>query len=77
MVVYIDGLCAGGATNGGPAAVVTTGTAEEPVRVEVCQAKGDEHTSLYGEEERALRLGIEWIESSLLHRLALTTPSQA
>ena len=75
VVVYTDGSCAGGTSNGGAAAVVTTGTAEEPVRVEVCQAKGDEHTSSYGEEERALRLGIEWTAMHPQPKVAFCTDS--
>ena len=60
--IYTDGSCTGGVRNGGAAAVVTTGTFDEPVCIGVIEAKGDEHTSSYKEEKRALGLGIQWLE---------------
>ena len=75
IVVYTDGSCAGGTSKGGAAAVVTSGPAEEPHPVEVCQAKGDKHTSSYCEEERALRLGIEWTAAHPQQKVAFCTDS--
>ena len=60
-VIYTDGSCTGGTSNGGAAAVITTGPAETPTEVEVCQTKGSRFTCSYDEEYRALDLGLGWI----------------
>jgi ribonuclease HI len=59
-VVYTDGSCTGGTTDGRAAAVITTGPAEAPHEIEVCQAKGSRFTCSYDEELRALNLGLDW-----------------
>jgi len=64
VYIYTDGSCKGGVSKGGAAAVVTTGCFDDPQCVEVIKAKGDEHTSSYNEETRALNLGITWLEES-------------
>ena len=43
--------------------------------VEVCQAKGDKFTCSYGEEERALKLGIKWIANHPQTKPAFCTDS--
>ena len=52
--IYTDGSCTGGVSDVGAAAVVTTGPFDEPVCIDVIEAKGDRRTSSYEEERRAL-----------------------
>ena len=75
LVVYTDGSCSGGTSKGGAAAVVTSGSTSDLCRVDICQAKGDRLTSSYGEEERALSLGIEWASNHPQERIAFCTDS--
>ena len=75
VVIYTDGSCAEGLHDGGAAAVVTTGTASVPVQVDVRQAKGDKHTCSYQEEERALLLGLDWVEEHPQQKTAICTDS--
>ena len=75
VVVYTDGSCSGGTSDGGAAAVATIGDVENPTCIEVRQAKGNAHTSSYGEEERALDLGISWLQESAYSKVAFCTDS--
>ena len=75
LVVYTDGSCSGGTSKGDAAAVVTSGSTSDLCRVDICQAKGDRLTSSYGEEERALSLGIEWASNHPQERIAFCTDS--
>ena len=75
VVIYTDGSCTDGTTDGGAAAVVTVGSAEEPECVKVCQAKGNQNTCSYMEEWRALELGINWVEEHPQAKTAFCTDS--
>ena len=63
-VIYTDGSCTGGTTDGGAASVITIGPAEMPEEVEGCQAKGSRFTCSYDEEFRALNLALDWIAAN-------------
>ena len=75
VVVYMDGSCSGGTSDGGAAPVVTVGDVEEPTCIEVCQAKGNAYTSSYGEEECALEFGVSWLHESAYSKCAFCTDS--
>lgn len=75
VVIYTDGSCTGGTSDGGAAAVVTVGDAEEPTCIDVRQAKGNRYTCSYGEEARALDLGIDWLRESSHSKAAFCTDS--
>ena len=52
--IYTDGVCKGGTEEGGAAAVITTGTAANPVVIETIKKKGSKFTWSYDEEKAAL-----------------------
>ena len=60
-VIYTDGSCKGGTEEGGAAAVITTGTAANPVVLETIMKKGGKYTSSYEEERSALKEALKWM----------------
>ena len=60
--IYTDGCAESGLTNGGSAAIATTGHASEPTLVHSSSRKGNEWTSsLETEVTAALQLATEWL----------------
>jgi len=64
VVVYTDGSAKEGSRDGGAAAVVTRGGADQPVLVEVRREAAGKVTSSFQAEVRALRLALEWLEEA-------------
>ena len=60
-VLYTDGSCKGGSEDGGSAVVITTGTASNPVVLEVIKKKGGRFTCSYEEEKRAFVEALKWM----------------
>ena len=59
--IYTDGLAESGLTNGGSAAIATTGPASEPTLVHSSSKKGNKLTSSFETEVMALQLATEWL----------------
>ena len=59
--IYTDGSAQGGVSNGGSAAIVTTGAASNPTRVHTSSCTGCRWTCSYDTEVAALILATEWI----------------
>ena len=59
--IYTDGSAQGGVSNGGSAAIVTTGAASNPTRVHTSFCTGCRWTCSYDTEVAALILATEWI----------------
>ena len=59
--IYTEGSAQGGVSNGGSAAVVTTGAASNPTRVHTSSCTGCRWTCSYDTEVAALILATEWI----------------
>ncbi|KAL5263836.1 hypothetical protein ACHWQZ_G005044 [Mnemiopsis leidyi] len=55
-----DGSCKDGTDNGGAAAVITTGSARNPIELEVLKRKGAKYTCSYDEEKNAMNLALDW-----------------
>ena len=60
-VLYTDGSCKGGMEDGGSAVVVTTGTASNPVVLEIIKKKGGKYTCSYEEEKNAFVVAMKWM----------------
>ena len=60
-VIYTDGSCKDGTENGGAAAVITTGSARNPIELEVLLKKGSKYTCSYEEEKSAMNLALDWM----------------
>ena len=60
-VIYTDGSCKDGTENGGAAAVITTGSARNPIELEVLTKKGARYTCSYDEEKSAMNLALDWM----------------
>ena len=76
FTIYTDGSCSGGTTNGGAAAVITTGPADNPVEVETRLEKGSNFTCSYDEEKRAMFLAGNWMrDNPMAKRVAVCTDS--
>ena len=72
--IYTDGSCTAGTDDGGSAAVVTTGSARNPVVIERIVKKGGKFTYSYKEEQAAmagpagtLLTGVQGVDSSQLN----------
>jgi ribonuclease HI len=77
-VIYTDGSCKGGTEEGGAAAIITTGSARNPIVLETLQKKGCRYTCSYDEERAAMLLAINWmIENSRSTDAVICTDSQA
>ena len=63
-IIYTDGSCAEGTMNGGCAAMITTGSARNPVTLEELKKKGAKYTCSYDEERAAMYLALEWIRDN-------------
>ena len=63
-IICTDGSCAEGTMNGGSAALITTGSARNPVILEELTKKGAKYTSSYDEERAAMFLALEWIRDN-------------
>ena len=61
LVIYTDGSCTGGVSDGGAAAIITNGPFEEPNVIHTLEKKGNKYTCSYEEEKRALLLGLDWL----------------
>ena len=59
--IYTDGSAQGGVSNGGSAAIVTTGAASNPTRVHISSCTGCRWTCSYDTEVATLILATEWI----------------
>ena len=66
-IIYTNGSCTGGIADGGAAAVVTTGTAANPVVIETVMKKGGKYTCSYEEEKSAVKEALKWM---LVNQLA-------
>ncbi|KAL5260810.1 hypothetical protein ACHWQZ_G006745 [Mnemiopsis leidyi] len=58
--IYTDDLCKDGTDNGGAAALITTGSARNPIELEVLKRKGAKYTCSYDEEKNAMNLALDW-----------------
>ncbi len=65
--IYTDGSCTAGTDNGGSAAVVTTGTARNPVVIESIAKKGGKFTCSFVEEHAAMMEAVNWIVENQKH----------
>lgn len=61
LVIYTDGSCTGGVSDGGAAAIITRGPFEAPITIHALEKKGHKFTCSYEEEKRAMILGLEWL----------------
>ena len=77
LVAYTDGSCKAGTTDGGAAAVLTTGSAALPTEIETLKAKGRKFTSSYEEEKAAMILAAEWLATNTAERKLICTDSQS
>ena len=77
LVIYTDGSCTGGVSNGGAAAVITDGSFEHPNVIDTLMEKGNKHTCSYEEEKRALLLGANKIVDKTLNTVSFATDSLA
>ena len=77
IVIYTDGSADAGCRRGGSAAVITTGSAEEPVKMEVIRTKGAPHTSSCEEEYQALMDAANWSSDQDPMRILICTDSQS
>ena len=77
IVIYTDGSADGGCRRGGSAAVITSGSAEEPVKKEVIRTRGAAHTSSCEEEYQALRDAASWSINQQPMRILICTDSQS
>lgn len=79
ITIYTDGSCSEGTTNGGAAAIITSGEPETPAVQEILKARGRLHTSSYEEEKAALHLAINWIltNSNRYQKIAICSDSQS
>ena len=59
--IYTDGSAESGLTNGGIAAIATTGQASEPTLVHSSSRKENKWTSSFETEVMALQLATEWL----------------
>ena len=75
--IYTDGSCSEGTTNGGSAAVITTGSARNPVELETIQKRGGTYTSSFQEEMDALWLALEWMTEYQFTDTVICTDSQS
>ena len=64
IVVYTDGSCTGGTSDGGAAAIITNGPYDQPNKITTIEKKGSIYTCSYEEEKRALHLGIQWLSTT-------------
>jgi ribonuclease HI len=76
-VIYTDGSASKGTSKGGSAAVVTTGSPQEPIPTEIRKRKGANLTCSFGEEEAALELALQWLEDNLPRSAVVVTDSQS
>ena len=60
-VIYTDGSCKAGTENGGSAAIITTGSARDPIVLETIKKKGCRYTCSYDEERAAMALALDWM----------------
>ena len=78
MYLFIYLLYKGGTENGGAAAIVTTGSARNPIVLDTLQKKGCRYTCSYDEERSAMLLALDWMrENSRATDAVICTDSQA
>ena len=79
VVIYTDGSADAGFRRGGSAAIVTRGSAEEPVVSETIMRKGAALTSSYEEELQAMEDALSWsVENGEVgQRIVVATDSQS
>jgi len=77
VVIYTDGSADAGCRRGGSAAVITTGHAEDPVKIDVIRKRGAAHTSSCEEEYQALTDAIDWAMEQEPMRILICTDSQS
>ena len=65
--IYTDGSCTSGISDGGPAVIITTGTARNPVEIERIMKKGGKFTCSYEEEKRAMIDAVMWMQENQKH----------
>ena len=76
VVIYTDGSCKGGISDGGAAAIISDNNFDAPTIIKVIMKKGNKITCSYREEHRALNLGLEWLDSASNHtRILFCTDS--
>ncbi len=76
--IYTDGSCSGGTAQGGSAAVITTGTAANPVVLETIRKKGGIFTCSYQEEKDAVQEALKWMKTNQKYGdTVICTDSQA
>ena len=77
LVTYTDGSCKAGTTDGGAAAVFTTGPAAQPAVLETLREKGRKFTSSYEEEKAAMTIAAKWLATNKAERKLICTDSQS
>ena len=77
VVIYTDGSADAGCRRGGSAAVITTGRAEDPVKIDVIRKRGAAHTSSCEEEYQALTDAVGWAMEQEPTRILICTDSQS
>jgi len=76
-VIYTDGSCSEGTMKGGSAAVITTGSARNPVVLETIQKKGGTLTSSFQEEKEAMGLALNWMKGNQFTDTVICSDSQS
>ena len=77
ITIYTDGSADGGCRQGGSAAVITSGDAEDPVKLHVIRTKGAAYTTSCEEECQALKDAIDWAAIQNPDRILICTDSQS
>ena len=77
LITYTDGSCREGTTDGGAAAVFTTGPAASPLVIETLSERGRKFTSSYEEEKAAMMIAAEWMQHHEARRKLICTDSQS
>ena len=77
VTIYTDGSCTDGLRLGGAAAVITTGSAYDPICSDISSSRGNAITCSYEEEKRAMSLALNWLAEhrSSISRAAILTDS--
>jgi len=77
ITIYTDGSASGGISNGGAAAVITTGNPEHPTVSETLMKRGAIFTSSYDEEVLAMEMAVGWLIDNPPSSALIITDSQS
>jgi ribonuclease HI len=75
--IYTDGSCSEGTKDGGSAAVITTGSARNPVVLETIQKRGGTFTCSFQEEKDAMGLALNWMKDNQFTDTIICSDSQS